>query len=210
VRGISAIVAVAVLLVAFAAAGSIVTAVTKTSAKPPCPAAASCLSPGAARGPSHTATYRDTALGFSFQYPDTFDSVEAKNGVVVVDAAGVDDYMSIKVVLASSTNAATAFENLHSADQTAYNLGDADTTSINRIVSPQIGFVPGVGATYEGVIYATNGGKDTPVNDAIIAASDGRLTVAIDVAIGSTNDFTVNGVRSNEADLILDSFTWHS
>ena len=60
------------------------------------------------------------------------------------------------------------------------------------------------------VVVNWNGGKDTPVNDAIIAASDGRLTVAIDVAIGSTNDFTVNGVRSNEADLILDSFTWHS
>jgi hypothetical protein len=210
VNGLAAIVGVVILLVVIATAGAVFSAITKPAAKPPCPQVVTCLTPGQARGPSTTATYRDAALGYSFQYPANLDQLKVQNGVVTITNSAADDLMRVAVVPASQENAETAFVNWHDADQNNFNLGSVDTTSINRIVSPSIGFVPGTGATYNGVVDATSGGKDAPVNEAIIAASDGNLTVVVTLAIASDDNGTINQLRSDTADLILDSFTWHS
>jgi hypothetical protein len=92
------------------------------------------------------------------------------------------------------------------SDKASFNLGAVDTTSMNRIVSPQIGFVPGVGGAYNGVIESAS----EPVNDAILAASNGRLTVYMSFAVGTAHDNTANAARALAADLIVDSFTWNS
>lgn len=206
-RGVSAIVAVAVLLVAFAAAGSVITAVMRPAAKPRCPNVVTCLSPGQRQGPDQTRTFSNTDLGFSFQYPanvETVSTIDA-NTLKIVDKR-FDDRIIMTIVPAGQLTPETGLENQHSHDNSSFNLGSEDTTSINRVVAPQIGFVPGVGASYSGVIESAN----EPVNDSIIGASDGRLTVVVSFAVGARDNRTANNARAVATDLIMDTFTWHS
>ncbi len=185
-------------IVVFAA---IVTAIVKPTTKPPCPKVVTCLSVGVHRGPDFTQTYKNIQYGFSFQYPSNFVSVKENGRAVLVDHSGTK--MVINIWSASTMDVAGAFNAQRNAEN--LNFDPVDTTSYLRIVSPQIGFVLGEGGSYTGV--------DTNFqtwNDAIMAASDGRITVSIALADKTNDPSTAYAMRAQMATLIMDSFTWHS
>jgi len=206
-RGISALVVIGGALVVIVVIGAVISAISHPKTKAACPSVVTCLTPGLHTGPDHTQTYTNKAVGYSFEYSTDDDTVTELNAdaVKIVDKK-FDDRIILTVVPSSRLTSDQGFQNQHSNDNTGFNLGAEDTTSINRIVAPHIGFVPGVGSSYDGVIESSN----ERVNDAILAASDGHLTVVVSFAVGARNDAIANSARSHATDLLLDSFTWHS
>jgi hypothetical protein len=182
--------------------GAIVTAIVKPTPQLPCPKVVTCLNAGLHHGPDLTATYTNTQLGYSFRYPANIDTVTVSNGAVYVSDSG--STMVINVYPASVKNADTAYNDQYNSEAGRLSFDSVDTTSIFRIQAPSIGFVPGVGGSY----WASDGVQTW--NDAILAASDGHLTVSIELAIKTNLFSTVENRRNDQATLILDSFKWHS
>ncbi len=206
IGGVVVVLVVVVALMLIAGTSAIVTAATKTTAKPACPQVATCLAPGHTTGPDHTQTFTEPTYGYSFQYPSTVDKVSESDGRVTVE----DDHGAVLFIEAAPTsriNAETAFESQRNSDADANqnNLDSVDTTSMNRLVAPSIGFVPGVGGSYNGTLQ-----QSRPINESIMAASNGKLTVVIIVIVLTQTARDVNDLRSEVGDLITDSFQWPS
>jgi hypothetical protein len=206
-RGISALLVIAGALVVIGVIGAVISAIAHPKTRAACPSVVTCLTPGLHTGPDHTQTYTNKAVGYSFEYSTDDDTVTELNADVVkiVDKTNTDRIL-LTVVPSSRLTADQGFQNQHSNDNNALNLGAVDTTSINQIVSPQIGFVPGVGSSYNGVADSSN----EWINDSILAATDGRLTVVVSFAVVARSDGGANVARAHATDLLLDSFTWHS
>lgn len=213
VQGLHVPVATVVAIALIAGVGALITAIVRSTHKPPCPAVVTCLSPGHAAGPNLTKTYPNNDLHWSFQYPSDAEKVTAHNSDAVdlhYETKDADNLVSLRVVPASQQTPDGAFQARYQqlAGQN-FNFDPADTTSINRIVKPEIGFVPGEGNSYSGT-FGTSSTQKQAVDVAIMSATDGRLTVMLSIIVVSNDLGVVNNVRSLAADLILDTFSWRT
>jgi hypothetical protein len=167
------------------------------------------------------ATWASPAFGVAFEYPkgdleivpgeDKTDGVRFKVPINSLSESYGDLTASVSITLARAS-AKTAQEML---DQQVSAVGATitgglhlDNRTDDRIVAPELGFVPGVGANYSGDLDTPNGPK-APVNVAIISVSSGNTTAALTVLIegsGLTHK-KINGLRGF-ATLITDTFRW--
>jgi hypothetical protein len=88
---------------------------------------------------------------------------------------------------------------------------EADEREANAILGPEIGYVDGIGRTYAGSRTSPQAAT-SPVGVSLVAASDGRTTVAV-VLIVWDPDATVGSrwrqyVVRARAELILKTFRW--
>jgi hypothetical protein len=166
-------------------------------------------------------TWARPAFGVSFKYPkgdleivpgeDKTDGVRFKIPISPSSKnfGGLTASVAITLAPASATSAQEMLDRRVSDVGATVTGGlHLDNRTDDRIVAPELGFVPGVGANYSGQRDTPNGPK-APVNVAIIAVSSGSTTVALTVVIegaGLTHE-KINGLRGF-ATLITDTFRW--
>jgi hypothetical protein len=87
-----------------------------------------------------------------------------------------------------------------------------DEDAYDAVLGPSIGYIPGQGGVWSGTLTSKDGTPVAPGGVTIVSSTDGRITVAVVVIVGTPDaqqggDTQQHDVRS-AADDILKSFTW--
>jgi hypothetical protein len=82
------------------------------------------------------------------------------------------------------------------------------------LLGPSIGYVPGQGGVFSGTLTSRDGTPVAPGGVAIVSSTDGRITVAVVVIVG-TPDARQGGQTQEHAvrtaaDDILKTFNWNA
>jgi hypothetical protein len=87
-----------------------------------------------------------------------------------------------------------------------------DTDDYDALLGPSIGYVDGEGDVWSGVLLSEDGTPVAPGGVTVMAATDGRLTVAVVVLVGSPDAQVGSGTQQHrvrgQADEFLKSFDW--
>lgn len=150
-------------------------------------------------------TYTSPGLGFSFEYPQGLGVASSSgNQVVLVNGSSPD--LIVYVIGAPASSATpqdvqrTILSNL---GQQIPNLAEIDPNSAAAIPAVELGGHAGVGGFYQGYVDSPNG-PQTPVDLAVLAASDGRQSLG--VAVESLNRDATQGRMGVLDQTMLDSF----
>jgi hypothetical protein len=89
-----------------------------------------------------------------------------------------------------------------------------NTDDYDKLLGPEIGYVNGQGDVYSGTLLDSSGNPSEPGGVTVLAATDGRLTVAVTVIVGSPDDDSDNGTQQHtvrtQADDFLKTFDWNT
>ncbi len=157
-------------------------------------------------------TYTDSSLGYGFEYnPDTFTLDNHSDGSAVLSGVFFDTQVWIDAKTADTSPSKMIESELADVDRFLI-ARVADTDTYDAVLGPSIGYVPGDGGVWSGTLVSRDGTPLAPGGVTIVSATDGRITVAVVVIVG-TPDVRVAGetqqhaVRS-AADDILKTFSW--
>ncbi|HET9104822.1 MAG TPA: hypothetical protein VFN55_15835 [Solirubrobacteraceae bacterium] len=154
---------------------------------------------------SGAATYTSPGLGFSFEYPNGLTVGQSSgNQVVLVNGSNPD---FIVYVLGAPVSSASPSDVrnviLQDLGQQIPNLAEVSPSSALSIPAVELGGHVGVGGFYQGYRDTPNG-PQTPVDLAVLAASDGRQSLG--VAVESLNQSATQSRMGTVDQTILDSF----
>ncbi len=127
-----------------------------------------------------------------------------------------DDWVIVEVVPASSATPDQLLKaRVASLAKSVPDLA-ADSDPYYRINGPEIGNVPGTSGVYAGTLDDTDGTPIAPVRYSIVAATNGRITVALTVRTLNPDETADQGppvltwhmLSRQLADVILEDFRW--
>jgi len=156
--------------------------------------------------------YTDSSLGYGFEYnPDVFTLANSSDGSAVLTGNVFDAQVWIDAKAADTSTHAMIQNELADVDRFLI-ARVADTDSYDALLGPSIGYVPGDGGVWSGTIVGKDGTPIAPGGVTIVSASDGRITVAVVVIVG-TPDATQGGNTQQHAarsatDDIIKTFKW--
>jgi len=179
--------------------------------------------PGASVAPVQTPTsnspvviggtlYTDSSLGYGFEYnPDTFTLASQSDGSAVLNGVVFDTQVWVDAKPADTSPSKMIETELGDVDRFLI-ARVADTDTYDALLGPSIGYIPGQGGVWSGTLTSKDGAPVAPAGVAIVSASDGRITVAIVVIVGTPDarqggDTQEHAVRS-AVDDILKTFKW--
>ena len=156
--------------------------------------------------------YTDASLGYGFEYdPDVFEVADHGDGFVVLTGKFFDAQVWV-----DAKPADTAPQKMMETE-----LGDIDRFLIARVadpdtydalLGPSIGYVPGEGSVWSGTLTSRDGTPLAPGGVTIVSASDGRITVAVVVIVGTPDARQGSGTQQHAVrsatDDILKTFKW--
>lgn len=190
------------------------------------PAPGSTPVPGATLAPVGTPTsdsppvlsgtlYKDDSLGYSFEYdPKYFSMGKTGPGTAVLEGDGIDAVVWIDAKSADTAPAKLLETELADVDKFMI-AREADSDTYDAVLGPSIGYVPGQGAVWAGTLVSKDGTPIEPGGVTALAATDGRITVAVVVIVGSpdhlisSDDTRQHGIRSLVDD-VLKTFNWNA
>jgi hypothetical protein len=158
--------------------------------------------------------YSDSSLGYGFEYdPDAFTLSDHADGSAVLDGVVFDTQVWVDARTADTPPAKMIENELADVDRFLI-ARVADTDTYDALLGPSIGFVPGTGGVWSGTLTGRDGSPLAPGGVTIVSATDGRITVAVVVVVGTPDarqgpDTQQHEVRS-AADMILKTFQWSS
>jgi hypothetical protein len=159
--------------------------------------------------------YKDDSLGFSFEYdPDYFSVGRTGPGTVVLEGDNIDAVVWVDAMAADTAPAKLLESKLSDVDGIVI-ARETDTDTYDAVLGPSIGYVPGQGGVWAATLVSNDGTPIEPVGVTVVAATDGRITVAVTVIVGSPDhllspdDTRQHGVRSLVDD-ILKTFNWNT
>jgi hypothetical protein len=179
--------------------------------------------PGASVAPPATPTsdsppvvsgtlYTDASLGYSFEYdPDVFTLAQNADGSAVFSGNFFDAQVWVDAKPAETSVAKMINSELDEVDR-FFIARVPDTDTYDALLGPSVGYVPGDGGVWSGTLVSRDGTPLAPGGVTIAAASDGRITVAVVIIVGSPDirqagDTQQHAVRQ-AADDLLKSFNW--
>lgn len=181
----------------------------------PHPAAGTGLASGSSGAPatanaapaysSGAQTYTSPGLGFSFEYPQGL-TVGSSSGNQVVLVNGSSPDLVVYVIGAPASSASPADVQrviLSNLSQRIPNLAEVSPSNAEAIPAAELGGHAGVGGFYQGYADSPNG-PQTPVDLAVLAASDGRQSLGI--AVESLNQSQTDSRLGAIDQTIMDSF----
>ncbi len=197
---------------------------------PPVPPGALPSAPAAGQGGAASTTelvigtaWTSPDLGFSLHYdPGTWVVQENQKDLLELispsDAGGSvrDDWVIVEgVPAAGATPQQLIGQRVASLARSVPDLV-ADSTSYYQVNGPEIGDVAGTAAVYVGTLDDTDGTPLAPVRYTIVAASDGRITIAVTVRTLDPDEIADHGppvitwhMYSRQlADLLLQDIRW--
>jgi hypothetical protein len=156
--------------------------------------------------------WQSATLNYSFEYdPDSWTLTDTTDDSAVFSSTSFDAQLVIHAVPAATSP----------AELIAQQLGVVDTFMIGRVkdkddydalLGPSIGYVNGEGDVYSGTLLGNDGTPTAPGGVTILAATDGRLTVAVLVIVGSPDAKVGSGTQQHaargSADEFLKTFDW--
>lgn len=158
--------------------------------------------------------YTDQSLGYSFEYdPDVFTLARTGDGTAVLNGKLFDAQVWVDARTADTSTQAMIQTELADVDRFLI-ARVTDPDSYDALLGPSIGYVRGDGGVWSGTILGQDGSPVAPGGVTIVSASDGRITAAVVVIVG-TPDATQGGggntqqhVARSATDEILKSFQW--
>lgn len=156
--------------------------------------------------------YSDTSLGYAFEYdPTVFELADQGDGFAVLNGKFFDAQVWVDAKTADTAPKKMIETELGDIDRFLIaRVPDADT--YDAVLGPSIGFVPGDGSVWSGTLTGRDGTPLAPGGVTIVSASDGRITVAVVVIVGTPDaregDETQQHAVRSAADDILKTFQW--
>ena len=156
--------------------------------------------------------WQSSSMAFSFEYdPDVFSLNNSADDQALFSAVSFDAQVFIHAVPASVSPAELIARELSTVD--TFMIGRvADTDEYDALLGPSIGYVRGEGAVYSGTLLGSDGTPVAPGGVTVLASTDGRLTVAVLVVVGSPDDRhggdTQQHLVRGAADHFLKTFDW--
>jgi hypothetical protein len=165
-------------------------------------------SPPAASGTAYT----DASLGYGFEYnPDTFTLADSGDGFAVLTGNFFDTQIWIDAVTADTSPDQMMTKELDQIDRFLI-ARVADTDAYDALLGPSIGYIRGQGGVWSGTLLGRDGTPLAPGGVTIVSSTDGRITVAVVVIVGTPDarqgDETQEHSVRTAADDILKTFKW--
>jgi hypothetical protein len=156
--------------------------------------------------------WQSSALNYSFEYdPSRWSLEDSTDDTAVFYSVRYDAQLVIRAVPAQTSPAELIAQQLAILDTLMVGRVK-DTDDYDALLGPSIGYVDGEGDVWSGVLLSQDGTPVAPGGVAIMAATDGRLTVAILVLVGSPDAQVGSGTQQHrvraQADEFLKSFDW--
>jgi ribosomal protein L32 len=179
--------------------------------KPTCPPGVPCGAPPVA--PRATPTFpgytpwTSTGLGYTLRYTSNDFSVANQNADALELQAA--DGFSVMIIEGAPTSQATPSEliNARLSNLKGELLGlTSDPSPGDQVLGPQVGLTPGVGGVYTATVTSPQG-PQAPVSIAIMAATNGTVTIAVTL-ITPGDDQNDKLEVSKIADDVVDSIQW--
>ena len=207
-RGV--LVAFTVLFGAFLGVAAIAMALGRPhQAKPTCPPATTlCGKPPVLAQPLVNATvWRSPALGFSLEYSQDAWSVGGQSSTALqLDSKHGD----LTLIVAGATGTTADLPGLLASrvnDLRGRTLGLAtDQDPRHVVLGPAVGYRPALGATHAGTIDLPQG-PQAPITATVMAASDGRVAIAVTAATTEVQGGTRIPLLAT-ADSVVNSIRW--
>jgi hypothetical protein len=156
----------------------------------------------------------DDSLGYGFEYdPDAWSLSDSGAGFAVLGSNYFDCQVWLDVVSADTSPQKMMDSELSKVDR--FLVGRvADTDTYDAVLGPSVGYVRGVGSVWSGTLVSNDGSPLAPGGVTVVASSDGRITAAVVVIVG-TPDAQEDGDTQQynarkAADDILKTFDWGS
>ena len=156
--------------------------------------------------------WQSEALDYSFEYdPNRWSLETSTDDVAVFYSVRYDAQLVIKAVPATTSPAELITQQLGIIDTIM--VGRVrDTDDYDALLGPSIGYVDGEGDVWSGVLLSSDGTPTAPGGVTLMAATDGRLTVAVLVLVGSPDADVGGGTQQHRvrgmADEFLKTFDW--
>ncbi len=156
--------------------------------------------------------WRSPTLGYSFEYdPELFQLGQADDDTAVFSGIFFDAQVVVDVTDGSVSVEEMLARQLATLDRLMI-ARVPDTDDYDALLGPSIGYVRGEGGVYAGTILGTDGTPVAPGGATVIAASDGRLTVAVVVIVGQPDlrlgEHTHQHAVRDAADDFVKTFDW--
>lgn len=187
--------------------------VSATPTSVPAPPAAGSAPPAVADAGIRAGTpWRSADLAYEFEYSDWWavDSSDGSGADLIFQGQG-DAELIVSAVPASQSSAQAYADHWFGALRDWAPDIKADTRSRNEILGPEIGFVDGVARTYAGTKTSPQGAT-SPIGASVVAASDGRTTVAIVLIVwdpdSASHDTWQQHFVRGRAEILLKTFRW--
>ena len=124
-------------------------------------------------------------MGYSFEYDgDVFTLSDSAAGQAVLAGNFFDTQVIVDAVPAATPPSELLAEELTKVDR--FLIGRvADSDAYDALLGPSIGYIRGEGGVYTGTLVSRDGTPLAPGGVTIVAATNGRLTVAVVVIVGT-------------------------
>lgn len=156
--------------------------------------------------------YTDASLGYGFEYDaDAFTLADSSAGFAVLNGNIFDAQIWIDAVTAETAPGQMISNELGQVDRFLLaRVADAD--AYDAVLGPSIGYIRGQGGVWSGTLVGRDGTPIAPGGVTIVSSTDGRITVAMVVIVGTPDardggETQQHSVRS-AADDILKTFKW--
>ncbi|HXY92722.1 MAG TPA: hypothetical protein VEP49_09620 [Acidimicrobiia bacterium] len=155
--------------------------------------------------------WTSSELGFSFEYPPDWLQVVSQDGRSVhlqIPTNSFESELWVSGVPASEASVDQLVQQRRDAlAQRVVGLQE-DNDSPDRIVSPSLGYVHGVGGSYSGTLDSGSG-PSAPATVAIIAAGDGKVNVVLSLVLAGNLDHShIQNYRIGSSRLVLNTMRW--
>ena len=156
--------------------------------------------------------YTDASLGYGFEYDaDAFTLADSGAGFAVLNGNIFDAQIWIDAVTAETAPWQMISNELGQVDRFLLaRVADAD--AYDAVLGPSMGYIRGQGGVWSGTLVGRDGTPIAPGGVTIVSSTDGRITVAMVVIVGTPDarqggETQQHSVRS-AADDILKTFKW--
>ena len=156
--------------------------------------------------------FTDASLGFGFEYdPAAWSLSDSGAGFAVLSSNYFDCQLWVDVITADTSPQKMMDSELGQVDR--FLVGRvADPDTYDAVLGPSIGYVRGVSSVWSGTLTSSDGTPLAPGGVTIVSSTDGRITAAVVVIVG-TPDAQQDGDTQQyqarkAADDILKTFDW--
>lgn len=156
--------------------------------------------------------WQSSTLNYSFEYdPDAWTLQSETDDSAVFNSVRFDAQLVIRATSAGTSPAELIAQQLGAIDGVMVGRVK-DTDDYDALLGPSIGYVDGEGDVWSGTLLSEDGTPVAPGGVTVLAATDGRLTVAVTVLVGSPDAKVGSGTHQHlvrgQADEFLKTFDW--
>ncbi len=196
-------------------------AASPTGGPTPAPGTAAPATPGPTPAPTPGSEvpehisgtlWHDEDLDYSFEFNENvFTLGTSESGLAVLNGTFFDTQVVVRATHASMSPAQLIADQLARVDRFMISRV-RDDDPYDALLGPSIGYIRGEGGVFSGTIVSQDGTPQAPGGVTILASTNGRITVAVLVIVGTPDlllgsDTHQKAVRS-AADQILKTFDW--